>query len=409
MRIRLTQIDGKLPNLALMKLAHWYKNQPQGAEVVFSKQIEHDLFEPPYDAVYGSAIFSFSAERVAQFKHNWPQAIVGGTHNIVDNRTVEQLIGVENYEHYDYSILPKNEKGRQFQGSIGFTQRGCRLKCGFCVVPKKEGKARSINSVVDIWRGKVTQKELAELKRAREQADDEQERKDLDNIIAAGEWPRHLHLLDNDFFGQPEEDWKARLDEIKRENFKVCLNQGINTRMINPVSAAELGSIKDRLFDDGFTTHRLYTAWDNIGDEKRFFAGVDLLEQHGIRPSMLLVYMLIGFDKRETWERLIYRFSKMVERGIRPYPMIFDRLTKRGLPLGELTTVKVKLSGRERTLIAEPTDPRLEQRTLQQFQRWAIRKYYTVIPFENYDGSKTESLPDWGQARIAPKTHADAR
>jgi hypothetical protein len=370
MRVRLTQIDGKLPNLALMKLAHWHGER--GDRVNFTRDIERDLFEPHYDRVYGSAIFSFSAERVARFKQHFPDAIIGGTHDVSDNRTVEQLIGIDRYERYDYSIY-----GDRFTGSIGFTQRGCRLRCGFCVVPKKEGKARSINTIADIWRGEP--------------------------------WPRHLHLLDNDFFGQPEEDWQARLEEIRRGGFKICLNQGINARMIDEVSATALGSIKDRLFDDGFTTRRLYTAWDNIGDEERFFRGVDMLERHGIRPSMLLVYMLIGYDKRETWERLMYRFRRMAERQIRPYPMIYERERRRGLPLGDLRESSIEIAGRRRWLIRDPSDVRLEGRTLQEFQRWAIRKYYTVIPFEDYDGSRTERLPDWGQARTAPvRTGSDA-
>src|SRR5262245_32782013 len=240
MQVRLTQIDGKLPNLALMKLAHWHK--ARGDEVHFRKHIERDLFEPAqYEAVYGSAIFAYSADRVAEFRAQFPNAIVGGTHNVLDNRTIEDLIGVAEYEHYDYSIY-----GDTFTGSIGFTQRGCRLKCGFCVVPKKEGKNRTVNTSADIWRGEP--------------------------------YPRHLHLLDNDFFGQPREQWQARIAEIKAGKFKVCFNQGINTRMIDEESAAALGSIQ--LYDDSFKTRRLYTAWDNLGDEARFFRGVDTLERN---------------------------------------------------------------------------------------------------------------------------------
>jgi hypothetical protein len=70
-----------------------------------------------------------------------------------------------------------------------------------------------------------------------------------------------------------------------------------------------------------FTVRRLYTAWDNLGDEERFFRGVDTLERHGIHPRNLLVYMLVGYDKRETWERVCHRFNRMVERDIRPFPM----------------------------------------------------------------------------------------
>jgi hypothetical protein len=240
MMVRLTQIDGKLPNLALMKLARHHRER--GDEIVFTKHVERDMLEPAYDRVYGSAIFSFSADRVTRFRSEFPDAVVGGTYDITNPVTVEQVLGVDDGESVDYSIYPN------FDGSIGFTQRGCRLKCGFCVVPKKEGKPRSVNTIATIWRGEP--------------------------------YPRHLHLLDNDFFGQPREQWEARLDEIRVGGFKVCLNQGINIRMIDDESAQALASVK--YYDDSFTSRRLYTAWDNIGDEARFFRGVDTLERHGI-------------------------------------------------------------------------------------------------------------------------------
>ena len=41
-----------------------------------------------------------------------------------------------------------------------------------------------------------------------------------------------------------------------------------------------------------------------------------------------MAYMLIGYDKRETWERIFYRFNKMVERKIQPYPMVYNNKNK---------------------------------------------------------------------------------
>jgi hypothetical protein len=338
MRVRLTHIDGKLPNLALMKLAHYHR--ARGDEIYFSKNIERGMFESEYDRVYGSAIFSFSAERVARFRVAFPDAIVGGTHNILDTTTVEQALGIEQYEQYDYSIYPR------FDGSIGFTQRGCRLKCGFCVVPKKEGKPRSVNAVADIWRGPP--------------------------------YPKHLHLLDNDFFGQPREQWEARIGEMIDGKFKVCLNQGINIRMIDDDSAKALASILH--YNDRFNERVIYTAWDNLGDEERFFRGVDTLERYGVPSFRLRVYMLIGYDKRETWERVLYRFGKMVEREIRPYPMIYGN-RDRTLPLGDCNR-------------------HLQRRTLAEFQRWVIRRAYGVVPFENYDVSAKGYRPI-GQLALA--------
>ncbi len=101
--VRLTQLDGALPNLALMKLAHWHK--ANGDRVAVTRNIERGMFEDDYDRVYGSAIFSFSAERVARFLTAWPGAVVGGT-GTIGTGTVEGLIGLTEYEHYDYEGWP---------------------------------------------------------------------------------------------------------------------------------------------------------------------------------------------------------------------------------------------------------------------------------------------------------------
>jgi hypothetical protein len=157
------------------------------------------------------------------------------------------------------------------------------------VVPQKEGKNRSFHTIADIWRGQGHAK--------------------------------NLHLLDNDFFGQAE--WRQRVQELRDGKFRVCLNQGINVRLIDDEAAEALSTIEYR--DDQFQKRTLYTAWDNIGDERIFFAGIDRLERAGIPPKNVMAYMLVGFDIAETWDRIWYRFNLMVERGIRPYPMVFDR------------------------------------------------------------------------------------
>ena len=311
MNVRLTQIDGALPNLALMKLAHWHK--ARGDAVTVTRKIERDFFEPAYERVYGSAIFSFSSSRLDRFAREWPGAIVGGT-GTASALTVEELIGEERYELYDYEGWP------DFKDSIGFTQRGCRLKCKFCVVPKKEGKNRSVNTIADIWRGEG--------------------------------YPKRLHLLDNDFFGQPREQLQARIREIRDGGFKVCLSQGINVRLLDDEAAEALATIEYR--NTKFNERRLYTAWDNLKDERIFFEGIDRLERAGIPPSHVMAYMLVGFDPLETWERLWHRFNRMVERGIQPYPMVYERTAK----------------------------PELRA-----FQRWVITGLYRAVPFNEYRAS----------------------
>ena len=104
--VRLTHIDGKLPNLALMKIAAEHRRR--GDSVVFTKHVERSTFEPTYDRVYGSAIFAYdhSLARVATLKREFPNAIVGGTHNLANPVTVEAVLGVEETAPLDYSIYP---------------------------------------------------------------------------------------------------------------------------------------------------------------------------------------------------------------------------------------------------------------------------------------------------------------
>ena len=300
---------------------HWHKHR--GDQVFFSRDVRRDLFEPDYDLVYGSAVFKFSADKIERFRLTWPEAIIGGT-GTGSPLTVEEITGSA-YEHYDYSLYPS------FEPSLGFTQRGCRLACKFCVVPSKEGKARQVATISQIWRGTPH--------------------------------PRKLHLLDNDFFGQPKEHWQARIGEIVAGGFKVCFNQGVNVRLLSQEAAEALASVEYR--DDRFAERRLYTAWDNLRDEEIFLRGVRMLEMAGVPSKHLRVYMLIGFDKLETWDRILHRFNTMVERSIEPFPMVFD---------------------------CRATDP-IRYRKLKQFQRWVVTGLYRAVPWSDYDSSAKAVKP----------------
>ena len=90
--VRLTHIDGKLPNLALMKLAHWHK--AQGDRVTLARTPSPSMFEPVYDLVYGSSIFQWSSGKVVRALGDaFPDAVIGGT-GTDSAVTVEQTLGV---------------------------------------------------------------------------------------------------------------------------------------------------------------------------------------------------------------------------------------------------------------------------------------------------------------------------
>ncbi len=72
MKIRLIDIDGKLPNLALMKLSTWHKSQ--GDEVYLNK-CEHP------DKVYISVLFTWNRYLASKLAAAFPHSIIdfGGT------------------------------------------------------------------------------------------------------------------------------------------------------------------------------------------------------------------------------------------------------------------------------------------------------------------------------------------
>lgn len=284
-RVLLFQLDGKLPNIALMRIAAHHRSRGDDVELRWTGNPKLELWDNP-DLVYASAIFEKTRTAVEMVLNEFPDAIVGGT-GVNVSKTLES-IGVKTLDQ-DYSIYPG------YRQSIGFTQRGCRLRCAFCVVPRKEGAIRSERSVCEIYRGEP--------------------------------FPREIILLDNDFFGQPE--WKERISEIRDGKFRVSFNQGINARFLCDAAsdadktAEALASVDYRA--DDMRTKRIYTAWDNRKDENTLFQGLRRLVSHGVKPDHIMVYMLVGYWPGETIRDVLYRQKKLREFGCRPYPMPFQR------------------------------------------------------------------------------------
>jgi len=318
MRIRIIQVDGNLPNLALMNISAIH--QSRGDEVVYTKSTKRDVLDGSFDRVYASSIFKWSVKQRERVANAWGGAVIWGGTGSDETHTVGQVVGSS--PDLDYSHF------QDFESSIGFSQRGCRLKCGFCVVPKKEGSVKSVKTIGEIWRGNGHKKQII--------------------------------LLDNDFFGQDMAAWKARLREAIDGKFKISFNQGLNVRLINQEACEWLSQVK--YYDWKFKQRRIYTAWDNIGDEKIFFRGVGMMEKAGIAPNRIMAYMLIGYDPKETWDRLFYRYNKMVEMGISPYPMVYNN----------------------------------ERKDLKKFQKWVVMRYAKFVPWEDFrDGKNFKTAKEW--------------
>ena len=318
--VRISPLDGKLPNLALMRLSAWEKDQ--GAEVHWIRGARRELGEPAcYDQVYASAIFSTTARRVHALLAEFPDALIGGdgADDVLGRAKgrgpkIDDIVPTQ-FQRWDYSAYPN------FTPSIGYSMRGCRLKCKFCGVPTNEGAARPASLIAEIWRGEP--------------------------------FPKRLHLFDNDFFGH--DAWRDRVREIVDGGFHVCINQGINVRAIGDEEAEAVVAMQP--WNDAFSRRLLYCAWDNMGEADVFFRGIDRLEKAGWPPSKVMAYMLVGYVKNERLADIQDRHQRMLDRGIKPYPMPHNRFRE--------------------------TDPDW-YRTLRRFQSWAVSPAHKKCRFEDF-------------------------
>src|SRR6266536_313202 len=125
-----------------MRLASHHRTLGNTIEFHRGRITQPNLFFRP-DRVYALLIFEKTRLCANELLRTYPNAVLGGTGwNVTD--TLESH-GVETLTQ-DYSFY------QDFPFSIGFTQRGCRMRCPFCVVPRKEGRPHTVSTIADIWR-----------------------------------------------------------------------------------------------------------------------------------------------------------------------------------------------------------------------------------------------------------------
>lgn len=267
MKVGLVQVDGKLPNLALMKIATFH--QKIGDEIEW---FLGPLFE--YDLVYVSKIFKFSDLPILPESY-----VIGGT-GIDSNNRLPDYIEQESSQD-SWFLYPTFDK------HLGFSESGCRFECSFCVVPEKDGKPKSVSSIQSL------------LKNPRGQ----------DRLI----------LLDDDFFGQPE--WEDKCLEILDLKLKVCFSQGVNIRVLTDNQAEYLSKIK--FHSTNFTNRIITFAWDQYRDKKLIKRGFDKCLNAGIKPYQMQFFILIGYDT--TPEEDMERIETIRNWGGLPFVMSYDR------------------------------------------------------------------------------------
>lgn len=191
MKIALVDVDGRNPNLALMKLSAWHKAQGDSVEWY------SPLFSRP-DKIYASKVFTFTQDYI-DYAYGDPEPVRGGTGYDPAVRLpyeVERTLP-------DYSIYP------EWGSALGFLTRGCIRNCQWCIVPRKEG---ALQVVDDIER------------------------------IAAGR--RDVVLLDNNFLAAPGEFIREQLEKAARLGLRLDFNQGLDARLMTTDNARLLAACR---------------------------------------------------------------------------------------------------------------------------------------------------------------------
>jgi len=263
MRIRLIDIDSKIPNLALMKLSAHHK--ARGDSVSFD--------EPDPDRVYASVVFRANAWKARGLRFMFPnvEIEIGGTGIDLAKRLPDEI----EFCKPDYDLYPDAAY------SLGFTTRGCIRRCPFCVVPEKEGK-------IQRWQ------------HIREWHDDR-----FNSVVC----------LDNNVYADREWFFE-NTDYVLENGLKYNAIQGMDIRILDEEIAGRLKDLK--------WSGQLHFAFDRIQDEPAIRRGIQMLQDAGIRTRHdVSVYVLVGFDSTPEEDKRRCRLLK--ELGATPFVMQYKR------------------------------------------------------------------------------------
>lgn len=258
-KILLVDADSKIPNLALMKLARFYKNADfLKLNIPYFPGRKKTIHYIPkgYDKVYCSVIFDGSKEYI-----KGDNIIFGGTGHSLTKNLPEEIDQLEP----DYSLYPENDI------SYGFISRGCIRNCYFCKVRQKEGYIRQVNAVDDIVRHKK------------------------------------VKFMDNNFLALPNH--KDILNELIQKKIKCQFNQGLDIRLIDKENSDLLSELN--------YLHEYIFAFDSWQYRDKIEQALSLLSWR--KPWQLKFFVYIHPDMKLNDS--INRIKWLKERECLPYIM----------------------------------------------------------------------------------------
>lgn len=264
MKIGLVDVDGhNFPNIALMKISAWHKEQKHRVE--WFDGLSH------YDVVFMSKVFDFS--------HDWTQCIDadivirGGTGYGLEND--QPLPCHIEHSYPDYSLYNITDT------AYGFLTRGCPRHCPFCIVGDKEGtKSVKVADLSEFWNGQ-----------------------------------RNIVLCDPNILACNE--WEDLLLQLAKAGAWVDFNQGLDARLMTDAKADALGEIKVK---------EIHFALDDYKQGDAVLRGLELYKRKAKRKPHghnCIVYTLVNFDT--TIEQDLDRIYTLRRLGYWAYVMVYDK------------------------------------------------------------------------------------
>ena len=258
MKIGIIDVDGKQPNLALMKISRYHK--ARGDNVEFYNSFDH------YDVVYKSKVFTFTPD--FGYYINADKVESGGTGYDLHKTLPEEIDRLQP----DYDLYPNIDK----KTAYGFLTRGCSNKCPWCVVPVKEGKIRPYM--------------------------------DVDEIAIEGR--THLVLMDNNILAC---DYGLRqIEKIVERGYRVDFNQALDARLVTDDVAKMLAKVH--------WLNQIRFGCDTPKQVKECEKAMLLIDSYRQKPAQYLMYTMIGTDMNEAYSRISYfRNYKRVRIVAQPF------------------------------------------------------------------------------------------
>lgn len=288
MKIGLIDVDGhNYPNLPLMKISAWHKQQGDSVEWYIPTQ--HGFPLPSMDKVYMSKVFSFTPDY--PYYVNADEVIKGGSGyciSLVDGREIFDKSKDSELPPEIEHIYPDYELYGITDTAYGFLSRGCPRGCDFCHVAAKEGRcSHKVADLSEFWHGQK-------------------------NIV----------LCDPNLIAC--KDWKDLLQQLIDSKAKVNINQGVDIRIMTDEKAEMIG----KLWVDS-----VHFAWDRYEDKDQIIPKFKAFKEiTGWKARKTSVYVLTNFNT--TIEQDLERIYTLRDLDYDPYVMIYNKeYTKSGDPV----------------------------------------------------------------------------